>query len=274
MGKFNLTKKRLDNEVFQGVIEAFGSAEALGAFRAGEMKNLSKRQKKEFKANIEKANALTDYYQSQGLAALLKQLQEDAPPTFSERFTPLAQEQAKLLTTTVELPSGGAREEAGANRLSLKEYLEFNAKDPDLFPMNGQVQSLNAMLKNTDLQMQDLMKEQRVSAFVPEGEGEGAGAGDQGNLREKYLDFTPRETIAKTAEDISMISERLQSLRSELSLLSDPETTFTNQYIGENKPRLEKEIEELESQLEGLQGVRKELLGTTDVRSEMGGMRN
>ena len=71
-----------------------------------------------------------------------------------------------------------------------------------------------------------------------------------------------------------MISERLQSLRSELSLLSDPETTFTNQYIGENKPRLEKEIEELESQLEGLQGVRKELLGTTEVRSEMGGMRN
>ena len=226
------------------------------------------------KANIEKTNALIDYYESQGLASLLKQLQGDAPPTFSERFTPLAQQQAKLLTTTVELPSGGAREEAGVNRLSLKEYLDFHAKDPRLFPISGQVQNLNAMLKNIDLQLQDLMNEQRVSAFVPEGEGEGAGAGDQGNLGEKYLDFTPRETIAKTAEDISMISERLQSLRSELSLLSDPETTFTNQYIGENKPRLEKEIEELESQLEGLGGFRKELLRTTEVRSEMGGIRN
>ena len=274
MQKFNLTKAEADNKVFQGMIEAFGSAEAYGAFKAGEMKNLSKLQKKKLKTDIEKGKALIDYYESQGLASLLKQLQGDAPPTFNESFSKLAQQQAKLLSTTVELSSERAREEADANRLTLKEYLEFNAEDPGLFPINGQVQNLNAVLKNTDLKLQDLMKEQKVSVFVPEGEGEGAGAGDQGNLREKYLDFTPRETIAKTAEDISMISERLQSLRSELSLLSDPETTFTNQYIGENKPRLEKEIEELESQLEGLEGFRKELLGTTDVRSEMGGMRN
>ena len=76
-----------------------------------------------------------------------------------------------------------------------------------------------------------------------------------------------------------MISERLQSLRSELSSVNDPETTFTNAVIAERTPILEKQIEELESQLEGLQGFRKELLRTalnarTDVRSRVQGTRN
>ena len=226
MQKFNLTKKEIDNEVFRGLIEAFGSAEAYGAFKAGEMKNLSRLQKKKLKTDIEKGKALIDYYESQGLASILKQLQGDAPPTFNERFTQLAQQQAKLLSTTVELSSEGAREEADANRLTLKEYLEFNAEDPGLFPINGQVQNLNAVLKNTDLKLQDLMKEQKVSVFVPEG----AGAGDAPGAVVEELDIRSLPVDNPTgaiANRVTELRNEVEGLEQELVELGKPGAKMT-----------------------------------------------